>query len=206
MAKLPRAGRVKTRLANDVGTVAALRFYRSNLAATLRRLVAPARWTLSLAVTPDHVSARDFGLQSLQEARLIPQGPGDLGARIERLLSRASPPGRRIVIGADVPQITPDLTAEAFEALAGSDAVLGGAPDGGYWLIGLSEGRHLPKGALSAVRWSTAHAHADTLRALMNAGQTKIRDAAVLEDVDDRAAFLRLAPEAGRVVGPPRRH
>ena len=68
-----------------------------------------------------------------------PQGPGDLGCRLQRAFAEASSGGanRIIVIGADCPEITPALIAEAHECLATHDLVLGPARDGGYYLIGL---------------------------------------------------------------------
>ena len=55
---------------------------------------------------------------------------------IQRILD-ALPPGPVVIIGSDVPGIRPHHIATAFRALGGSDAVLGPAIDGGYWLIGL---------------------------------------------------------------------
>ena len=53
MAKQPRAGRVKSRLARDVGAVEATRFYRVTLQRLIRRLGRDRRWTTVLAVSPD---------------------------------------------------------------------------------------------------------------------------------------------------------
>jgi len=72
LAKAPRLGTVKRRLAADIGAVAALRFYRATLAATLRRLGRDPRWTTWLAVTPDAAAARDAGwLRSLRAGVLF---------------------------------------------------------------------------------------------------------------------------------------
>ncbi len=52
-----------------------------------------------------------------------------------------------VLIGMDTPQVSPDLLLAADLALGGrADAVMGMAPDGGYWLLGLS---HLHPGAFS---------------------------------------------------------
>jgi len=53
MAKAPRAGRIKRRLAASVGVVSAARFYRTCLAHTLLRLGRDPRWRTLLAVSPD---------------------------------------------------------------------------------------------------------------------------------------------------------
>ena len=67
------------------------------------------------------------------------QGPGDLGDRMDRAFAASFCEGeaRAVIIGADCPEITPELIREAFELLAESDLVLGPASDGGYYLIGL---------------------------------------------------------------------
>ncbi len=202
MAKVPRAGRVKTRLAGEVGTVAALSFYRANLEATLWRLSAPRRWRTTLALTPDLTDLRDIGLGALPPLDRRPQGGGDLGARMERLLGRWRTAGPRVLVGADIPHLTTTHIAAAFDALSGQDAVLGPAPDGGFWLIGLAPRRRLRRGTLSGVRWSSPHARADTRRALAAAGLGRVVETACLDDVDDAAAFATFAQTAGRVVVP----
>ena len=50
MVKVPKAGRVKTRLARDIGAVQATRVYRQVLSSLARRLDQPRRWRLVLAV------------------------------------------------------------------------------------------------------------------------------------------------------------
>jgi rSAM/selenodomain-associated transferase 1 len=188
MAKSAVAGRVKTRLARDVGTVAAAWWYRHQLRRALRRLRDP-RWTLVLAPSPDTaLRRRTPGLA------VMPQGGGDLGARMLRALHRAGP-GPALVIGADIPGATPAEVWRAFRALARADVVLGPATDGGYWAIGLSGPRALRRDALAGVRWSTQHALADTRAALRG---RRLVLAGTLSDVDtaaDLAAIQRAAIE-----------
>jgi len=62
------------------------------------------------------------------------------------------------------------------------------APDGGYWMIGLRRGgRAVPAGLFGGVRWSSAHALADTVASL---APLDVGFAATLRDVDE-AADLR---------------
>ena len=70
-AKEPRLGRVKTRLAADIGPLAALAFYRKTLFSVTRRLGGDSRWTTWLAVTPDRAV---FGDASWPPARGSPWG------------------------------------------------------------------------------------------------------------------------------------
>ena len=90
----------------------------------------------------------------------IGQGGGDLGTRMHRAAARV-PHSRVVIIGCDIPDARAADVLAAFRALGRADAVFGPAQDGGYWLVGLSPRR--PARPFAAVRWSTAHALADTL-------------------------------------------
>ena len=193
MVKEPRPGRVKTRLGREIGHLDAARWFRRQSLALLRRLRDP-RWRLVLAVAPDAEGLRS----RIWPADLprIPQGPGDLGRRMGRLL-RGLPPGPACVVGADVPGVDAARIAEAFRALGRADAVLGPATDGGYWLVGLRRTSRAPATLFEGVRWSTPHALADTLATMPG---LRVARAATLADVDT-AADLARAREAARQGG-----
>ena len=59
MARAPRLGCVKRRLAGDIGEIEALRFYRGHTARLLRDMARDPRWETWLAVTPD-AAAREL--------------------------------------------------------------------------------------------------------------------------------------------------
>jgi len=184
--KEPRPGRVKTRLGREIGMTGAAWWFRHQSARLIRRLGNDPRWRTMLAVSPD----REGLASRVWPARLArwPQGPGDLGARMGRAL-RETPPGKRpgpvIIVGADIPGLGADHVAEGFRLLGHHDAVLGPAPDGGFWMIGLRRGgRAVPKGLLRGVRWSSPHAMADTLASL---APLDVGFGATLRDVDEAA-------------------
>jgi rSAM/selenodomain-associated transferase 1 len=177
MAKAPVLGRVKTRLAREVGALAALRFHRLTAERLIRMLGRDRRWELIVATSPG----------PRFRARLMPQGGGDLGARMRRPLERL-PPGPVVIIGADIPGVTPAHVVAAFRALGAHDLVLGPATDGGYWLVGARR-RPLPRRLFEKVRWSTGHALADTLAGVPPRCSVALVE--VLEDVDDAAALRR---------------
>ena len=187
MLKEPRPGRVKTRLGRDIGMTAAAWWFRHQSGSLILRLGCDPRWQTVLAVAPDRE-----GLASRVWPRHLPrwpQGEGDLGDRMGRIFRRA-PKGPVVIIGADIPGITPALIGRAFAALGRHDAVFGPAPDGGYWLIGLKRGaRPVPSGVFDGVRWSSATALEDTRASL---GTAKIALIGTLRDVD-RAADLRVS-------------
>ena len=178
--RVPRIGRVKTRLAHDIGVVAAWSFYRARLERTIRVLAGDPRWRLWLAVTPD--GAADFPLP--RGRPVIGQGTGDLGRRMTRVID-ALPPGPAVIVGADAPDLTSRHIAQAFKALGHVDAVFGPAADGGYWLVGLRR-RPPPPRIFDNVRWSSEHALADTIENLGGCPHVLLE---TLEDVDDGAAY-----------------
>ncbi len=194
MAKSPLLGRVKRRLGREIGEVAALRFYRSCLSHTALRLARDSRWRTVLAVAPDRDLAGRFWPSRRRVVRL-PQGEGDLGKRMQRLFTHL-PPGPTIIVGSDIPAIRPVHVADAFRRLGRADAVLGPAPDGGYWLIGL---KRTPKvlTPFAGVRWAGPHALADTVA---NLEGKRIALAATLSDVDMAQTYRCQNVLAGRLV------
>jgi hypothetical protein len=183
-AKAPALGRVKSRLARGIGAGAALSFYRRTLAALLRRVARDRPWSTALAVAPDR-SARDGRIWPPRVPRRA-QGAGNLGHRMGRVF-RNWRKGALIIVGADIPDITADHIARAFRALGSADVVLGPAPDGGYWLIG-AKGTARRGDLFAGVRWSSAHALADTLRNLRG---RRVALVDRLDDIDDAPSYRR---------------
>jgi rSAM/selenodomain-associated transferase 1 len=185
-ARAPRLGRVKRRLARDLGMLAAWRFHRLTTAALLRRLAQDPRWTTWLAVTPDSAAHAGRALWP-GPYRILPQGPGDLGRRMGRAIERL-PPGPVAIVGSDIPGIEACHVAEAFERLGDHDWVLGPARDGGYWLIGARR-RPALRLPFAGVRWGGPHALADTLGNLAGQKTDLLEE---LDDVDTGADLARL--------------
>jgi glycosyltransferase A (GT-A) superfamily protein (DUF2064 family) len=101
---------------------------------------------------------------------------------------RSLPPGPVVLIGSDIPGVTPSDIREAFRQLAGKEVVFGPAADGGYWLVGIAHANAVT-GLFRDVRWSSEHALSDTVRNLRGAntyGLTIER-----HDVDDGLAYAR---------------
>lgn len=178
MVKEPRPGRVKTRLGRDIGMVSAAWWFRHQTETLLRRLRDP-RWDLCMAVSPDRE-----GLLSRvwpEDLRRVPQGTGDLGDRMKRVFRSTS--GPTLIIGADIPLIAKRDISFAFQALGHSSSVLGPAPDGGYWLIGLAHPLRMPNSIFDGVRWSTEFAMAETEVTLPK----PVAYAKTLRDVDTKS-------------------
>lgn len=185
MVKTPRAGRVKTRLGRDIGMTSAAWWFRHQCLRLMRRIQDP-RWQVVLAVSPD-VDGMTSRIWPTHLPR-IPQGHGDLGQRMGRLL-RTAPKGPVCVIGADIPGIDRPHIARAFAALGSHDAVFGPAMDGGYWLVGLKNLRPAPQSMFAGVRWSTRHALDDTRATLSDMRIAQVDKLQDIDTLDDLRGF-----------------
>jgi rSAM/selenodomain-associated transferase 1 len=103
--------------------------------------------------------------------------------------------GGAVLVGMDTPQVTPEDLTAAWDALHadGTDAVLGHAPDGGYWSIGL---RVQDPALFVGVPMSTEHTGADQEARLQDHGLVvallpEHRD---VDLIDDARAAAALAP------------
>lgn len=187
--KAPVAGRVKTRMARDMGFARATSLFRvmtkkTISAATGRDGARAPRWRCILAVDP--VPALT-GFNTVWPPMIdrIAQGRGTLGDRMRRVINGASngpQTGPVVIVGSDAPGLQTTHLAKAFALLRGCDAVFGPAHDGGYWLIGLARRRGAPQ-LFDGVRWSTRHALADTKASLPSGFH--IKDLEQLRDVDE---------------------
>jgi rSAM/selenodomain-associated transferase 2/rSAM/selenodomain-associated transferase 1 len=108
------------------------------------------------------------------------QGSGDLGKRMARSFRKALQAGmdRVVLVGTDVPVISPRILLEAFEALVHSDLVLGPARDGGYYLIGL---RRVYRQLFVDMPWGTEKVLQKTMRIADELGLSVV----LLETLDD---------------------
>lgn len=194
MAKVPVAGNVKTRLTRAIGVGEALRFYRATARAVLGRLAHQPFWETIVAVTPDTGLGDRVWPVGI---RLMPQGRGDLGMRMQRPMLKL-PPGPVCVVGTDVPGIDVAQVRRAFRSLSDSDIVFGPAEDGGFWLVGQRR-RPWVMAPYANVRWSHAETLADVLA---NLGNSKVALAGRLTDVDEPADFLRTGGTFGRRIRP----
>ncbi len=134
---------------------------------------------------------------------LFPQEGADLGERMARAFARnfAAGFGPVLLRGSDVPDLPAAVVSEAKAVLAAGQAqvVLGPCPDGGYYLVGLSE----PQPALfRGPAWSSSTVLTDTLRLARQLG-LRVHLLPPWPDIDtydDLRTFLhraRPAPQPG---------
>jgi rSAM/selenodomain-associated transferase 1 len=185
-AREPVSGRVKTRLAREIGPAAAASLYEAFLSDLAASLTAPEQWDAVLA----HAEL-DAGPTLLATFGppwdLVPQGDGSLGDRLARAVVRARLEGRRdvLIAGSDAPTLTVEDLSEGFAALEGGiDVVFAPAPDGGFSLVGM--GGNVEPAAVfpDGVRWSSEHALGDCRRSAETRGY-RVRLLSTVPDVDE---------------------
>ena len=153
-ARAPELGRVKTRLAAEVGPLRALEIYRQ----------LGERVTHALRDGPAHVVIAHEPPRAAPAMRAWlgegvdyePQSDGDLGTRMAQAMTARILAGaeRIVVIGTDCPSVTAETITGAFAELDEADVVFGPALDGGYYLIGAREAHTC---LFHDIPWSTAH-------------------------------------------------
>ncbi len=161
----PVVGAVKTRLAVSTGGGEAAALYAA-FVDDLCGALSP-RFRMTIACTPDAGSPYFRRLAARHDVTLTPQGGGDLGARMERVVRTAlADAARVVVIGSDAPTLPAAYVARAFAALRRTRVVLGPSLDGGYYLVGV---RAPVAPIFRRMRWSDAAVLARTLRRLARA-------------------------------------
>lgn len=193
LLKAPRPSQVKTRLAAKVGAVKAAGIYRQLVERQLHAL--HPDWPATV-----HYDPPDAGEQMAQwlgrlrpGLHFTPQCHGDLGARLTMAFATEFARGAPAVvaIGGDCPGLDRAILESAQSALATSDAVLGPAADGGYYLIGLNA---LCADLFAGIDWSTSSVLAQTKARLMK-NNLRFAELPTLADVDDADGWERAMVE-----------
>jgi rSAM/selenodomain-associated transferase 1 len=196
-ARAPRRGRVKTRLVPPLTPDAALALHRA--------LVRDAAVVVGRAARAS--GARPFVAWSapgphlrLTGLRRLAQGRGDLGQRMRRTVLGLLGAGHAgvVIVGSDAPLVGASNLAAAARAIrSGAPVVIGPAPDGGYYLIGLRADR--PE-IFAGIPWGTARVLSMTLERLRRIG-VRAHCLAPARDVDRPADLAWLRRALGGAAG-----
>ena len=176
--KYPELGRSKTRLAKDIGKENALKVYIQLLEHT--QLISK-QLKIDKYLFYDKVTANKmpWGDDIYYTAYQI---ESDLGSKMQNAFEQLFLKGydRVVIIGSDCYELTPEIIEQAFELLNTSDAVLGPAKDGGYYLLGL---RKMIPQLFSDVAWSTDKVFSETVKTLENLNLS-YSTTPILSDID----------------------
>jgi uncharacterized protein len=196
MAKAPKPGVVKTRLARSLPVPAVTALYRCLLNDTMA--LALSLGTVEVAIMCPGSDVDELSCLASGGVRVVAQKGEGLAAGLTSVFAYFAEAGRERIIAfnSDTPHLPTTVLEAAFESLALHDVVVGPTHDGGYYLIGakathpaLFESDGL--GTTSALQALLARARALEL----SVGFTPpFYDIDVALDLIRLAAELRLAP------------
>lgn len=197
LAKAPVPGRVKTRLCPPATAEQAAGLAAAALLDTLDAVRATPGARTVVAFTGDRSEAVHAGEISaaLDRVDVVEQRGSSLGERIAAAHTDAAlrhPGLPTLQIAMDTPQVSAELLGECARTLLapGTDAVLGMATDGGWWILGLRDPRRAA--VLADVAMSCEDTGARTLAALRADG-LRVATVAELTDVDTAAEAVEVA-------------
>ena len=191
--KSPEHLPVKSRLAESIGKETARELYKNfvlDILETLSGAAAKIGCALRVCVHPPE-ALRHMRNWLGDNYRYLPQQGNTLGERMKNafLASFADGYERVVIIGSDAPDLTGESITEAFRFLEDSEAVIGPAHDGGYYLIGFRSDAFLPV-VFEDIPWSTGEVFAATMKIFQQA-QCDVsvlppwRDIDILPDLQD---------------------
>ena len=163
--KNPERGKVKSRLAAVIGNDSAVSVYKNIVD---RMLLALKEGTFPLYICFSPKNAQKPVKNWLgREYRYIPQNGKDLGERMRNGFTEAFEMGFKkvVLIGSDIPDLALEFIEEAFITLNKSDAVIGPAFDGGYYLIGFKDKTFSPQ-VFEGIAWGTQNVFDETVKKL----------------------------------------
>src|SRR5215472_12532043 len=136
MAKAPKPGMVKTRLSENLPSLAVTGLYRCLLEDTLA--LAKSLTSVEVAVMCPESDQDELAHLLANTAQVVAQKGEGLAAGLTSVFRYFTAAGRQHVIAfnSDSPHLAPSVLDSAFEILATHDVVVGPTHDGGYYLVG----------------------------------------------------------------------
>lgn len=181
MAKVPRAGNVKTRLQPFLSAEQCVSLSEAFLEDAIEK-AKKSTDILIIAFSPAE-EREYFDKFSDENLILIEQNGADLGEKMFNAFDFAFQKNLDsvVMIGTDSPTFPDDYLKQAFEFLHTSDAVLGKTEDGGFYLIGL---RKLDECIFNNVEWSSPQTFHQTVQNLEKL-QFSLQELPIWYDIDE---------------------
>lgn len=178
----PELGKVKTRLAAQVGNDNALEIYKSLL--TLTQKVCKRIIAHKYLFGTD--SADDIYWKGFFQAK---QMGNNLGSRMMNAFNYLFKKDYKkvIIIGSDCPALCPEIIEDAYKKLDNSDIVLGPAEDGGYYLLGM---KNLEPAIFSNIEWSSEKVLSETIN-IINSLSLSHSLLPMLSDIDTEEDWIK---------------
>jgi rSAM/selenodomain-associated transferase 1 len=182
----PEKGRVKTRLARDIGDERALEIYKRLLGHT--QAITQELDCDRFVFYADAIVANDIWEGNDYRKRV--QAGDTLGERMKNAFAEVFDSGYQkvVIIGSDCPQLSSAIISDAFKTLDTTDVVIGPATDGGYYLLAL---KYMITAVFENKQWSTDTVLTDTVADLEKLAVTYSL-APVLRDIDTGDDLVQL--------------
>jgi hypothetical protein len=198
MAKAPKPGMVKTRLAQHLPAPAVVALYECFLGDTLALARSLSGVEVAIMCPPSDVD--DLRRIAGDKVHVVPQTGQGLAAGLISVFTHFAADGRQRIIAfnSDSPHLPPSVLMSAFDALSASDVVVGPTHDGGYYLVGAKNSH---PGLFSGDGLGTSNALERLLKRVQELGLS-LRVADTFYDIDVMSDLIRLDAELR--VSPPR--
>ena len=183
----PVFGKIKTRLAGDVGDKMAYNIYNKLLSHTHK--VAKYAECHKVVYYSDNIDADDIW-EGAVFSKAIQTGNG-LGNRMENAFEKAFADKYRsvVIVGSDIFGLTTKLINMAFNKLESNDFVIGPAKDGGYYLLGMNR---LNTRLFRNKNWSSEIVFKQTVNDLGNSDYFVLPELSDLDILDDVGHLIDL--------------
>ena len=201
--KYPEEGKVKTRLARYLGTKSAAVLYKRMVMHLMRKLddTGPkGPFSVRMVFSPPE---RETDMKNwLGSGRIyMPQRGEDLGERMDNAFRDvfAEGCGKAVIIGCDIPDLSPELIIKAFDSLDSAGAVIGPTLDGGYYLIGFQRVKFVPQ-IFRGIPWGGKDVFKKTIGKFPSDCNVSILPQ--LRDLDTFEDLLAFQQKSGHETGP----
>jgi rSAM/selenodomain-associated transferase 1 len=185
-ARLPERGKVKTRLARDLGDERALAVYEAMLRDLLANVGTSAEdLEIEIVWAPTEAANGETLRNAFGDYLLAMQTGDSLGDRLSMAFSERfffHRTQKVVAIGVDEPALTRELVGHAVGLLESCDWVLGPAQDGGYYLIGCRAAA-FESAIFADIDWSSERVLAQTI-AKIRQWQTTVALLPLRRDID----------------------
>ena len=188
--KKPEAGKSKTRLGAHIGYNQAAGVYARLLFSYLADLLrSDSLEGVAITLAAADKDSAAFFKSAYPEFRIVEQIPEGLGERMWASFDEVFTLGAdaAVLTGSDIPFLSAELVAAAFQKLEENQIVLGPAEDGGYYLIGMQRPGWK---VFDDIPWSTKTVLEKTMNKL-NALRLKYAVLPKRSDLDVEADYIR---------------
>ena len=172
-AKFPEPGKVKTRLAKDLGESRAAEIYSSMALDIISRVSRSGLYDTVIFYDPPE-KRKEIAIwlgdcKNIKAEHLIPQTGCTLGERIAAAFQTvlSTEDKKAVIIGTDCTEVSAGIIEDSFEALREYDVLIGPSEDGGYYLLGLKS--FIPE-LFQDIEWSTERVLEQTVNRIRQMG------------------------------------